>query len=92
MTYASGIAAAFAVSSLDKQLHLNDVGVFATGASILQAQACRYLGRLPWVPRNHRSFKKIPGNNLQVIDIDDEFQEGDLCWLETPLNPTGVSR
>lgn len=37
-------------------------------------------------------FKKIPGNNLQVIDIDDEFQKGDLCWLETPLNPIGVSR
>lgn len=37
-------------------------------------------------------FKKIPGNKLQVIDIDDPFQEGDLCWLETPVNPIGVSR
>jgi cystathionine gamma-synthase len=37
-------------------------------------------------------YRKISGNKLQVIDIEDEFQEGDLCWLETPLNPTGVSR
>ncbi|KIM76404.1 hypothetical protein PILCRDRAFT_648730 [Piloderma croceum F 1598] len=37
-------------------------------------------------------YKKSPGNNLQVISIDDDFHAGDLCWLETPLNPTGVSR
>ncbi|KAJ3376683.1 hypothetical protein HDU84_009604, partial [Entophlyctis sp. JEL0112] len=24
-----------------------------------------------------------------LIDIDDELEEGDLVWLETPLNPTG---
>jgi hypothetical protein len=27
-----------------------------------------------------------------LIDLDDEFQEGDICWLESPLNPMGVSR
>lgn len=27
-----------------------------------------------------------------IIGLDDEFQEGDLCWLESPLNPTGISR
>ncbi|KAF9233598.1 Cys/Met metabolism PLP-dependent enzyme-domain-containing protein [Melanogaster broomeanus] len=27
-----------------------------------------------------------------IISLDDEYQEGDLCWLETPLNPTGESR
>ena len=27
-----------------------------------------------------------------VISLDDEFQEGDLCWLESPLNPMGESR
>jgi cystathionine gamma-synthase len=37
-------------------------------------------------------YKKSPGNNLQVISIDDDFHAGDLCWLETPLNPTGISR
>jgi len=30
--------------------------------------------------------------DVKVIGIDDEFQSGDLCWLETPLNPTGESR
>lgn len=27
-----------------------------------------------------------------IIDLEDEYREGDLCWLETPVNPTGVSR
>ncbi|KAF8447887.1 Cys/Met metabolism PLP-dependent enzyme-domain-containing protein [Boletus edulis BED1] len=27
-----------------------------------------------------------------IIDLEDEYQEGDLCWLETPVNPTGESR
>ncbi|KAF8559646.1 cystathionine gamma-synthase [Imleria badia] len=27
-----------------------------------------------------------------IIDLEDGYQEGDLCWLETPLNPTGESR
>ncbi|KAI0774370.1 cystathionine gamma-synthase [Fomes fomentarius] len=31
-------------------------------------------------------------SDLTLIGIDDEFQPGDLCWLETPLNPTGEAR
>ena len=27
-----------------------------------------------------------------MIDLEDEFQPGDLCWLETLVNPTGESR
>ncbi|KAG8902346.1 hypothetical protein FRB99_004560 [Tulasnella sp. 403] len=30
--------------------------------------------------------------DLQVIDLDDEYQAGDLAWVETPLNPTGDAR
>ncbi|KAH7921073.1 cystathionine gamma-synthase [Leucogyrophana mollusca] len=30
--------------------------------------------------------------NTPVIDLDDEYQEGDLCWLESPVNPLGESR
>ncbi|KAJ3393720.1 hypothetical protein HDU84_001127 [Entophlyctis sp. JEL0112] len=26
---------------------------------------------------------------IPVIDLDDSFAEGDVVWLETPLNPTG---
>ena len=37
-------------------------------------------------------FKRIRGGNLEVIDIDDEFRAGDVCWIETPMNPTGESR
>lgn len=29
---------------------------------------------------------------IEVIGLDDEFKAGDLCWLETPLNPTGEAR
>ena len=34
----------------------------------------------------------IEQEDLQIISIDDPFQEGDVCWLETPLNPTGEAR
>ena len=37
-------------------------------------------------------FKRIRGGNLEIIDIDDEFRAGDVCWIETPMNPTGESR
>ena len=37
-------------------------------------------------------YKKARQGDLKVIGLDDEYQEGDLCWLETPLNPTGESR
>ena len=39
-----------------------------------------------------QQFKRIRGGNLEVIDIDDEYQDGDVCWIETPMNPTGESR
>ena len=37
-------------------------------------------------------YKKSAGPTFEIIDLDDEYQPGDLCWLETPLNPTGESR
>lgn len=37
-------------------------------------------------------YGKSTGSNVQVIDLDDEYAPGDLCWLETPVNPTGESR
>jgi len=39
-----------------------------------------------------QQFKRIRNGNLEVIDMDDEFRDGDLCWIETPVNPTGESR
>ncbi|KAJ2921860.1 hypothetical protein H1R20_g15232, partial [Candolleomyces eurysporus] len=37
-------------------------------------------------------YRKSRDNELKVIDLDDEYQPGDLCWLETPVNPQGESR
>jgi cystathionine beta-lyase/cystathionine gamma-synthase len=28
----------------------------------------------------------------EIIDLDADLKEGDLVWLETPLNPTGEVR
>lgn len=37
-------------------------------------------------------YKKTRGLDFEIIDLDDEYRPGDLCWLETPLNPTGEAR
>ena len=37
-------------------------------------------------------YKRSRDIDIPVIDIDDAYQPGDLCWLETPLNPTGEAR
>lgn len=28
----------------------------------------------------------------EIIDLDDQYREGDVVWLESPLNPTGEVR
>ncbi|KAK7470754.1 hypothetical protein VKT23_002173 [Stygiomarasmius scandens] len=38
------------------------------------------------------TYKKSRDADLPLIDIDDEFMPGDICWLETPVNPLGESR
>ncbi|KIY46637.1 cystathionine gamma-synthase [Fistulina hepatica ATCC 64428] len=38
------------------------------------------------------TYRKASANVVEAIDIDDEFKPGDLCWLETPMNPTGEAR
>ncbi|KAI6099918.1 cystathionine gamma-synthase [Pisolithus croceorrhizus] len=37
-------------------------------------------------------YSRGRSEGIPIIDLDDNYQEGDLCWLETPLNPTGESR
>ena len=37
-------------------------------------------------------YKLGRDNGIEIIDIDDPYKEGDIVWLETPLNPTGESR
>ncbi|KAG7097068.1 hypothetical protein E1B28_004455 [Marasmius oreades] len=42
---------------------------------------------------SHQSFAIYQKTReVELIDLDDEYQPGDLCWLETPINPTGESR
>ncbi|GJE84420.1 cystathionine gamma-synthase [Phanerochaete sordida] len=37
-------------------------------------------------------YKRSSKEPLEIIGLDDEFKPGDICWLETPLNPTGEAR
>lgn len=37
-----------------------------------------------------KQFTSIHGSS--IIGIDDEFQDGDVCLIESPMNPTGESR
>ncbi|KAJ3855657.1 Cys/Met metabolism PLP-dependent enzyme-domain-containing protein [Lentinula lateritia] len=37
-------------------------------------------------------YSKCKEIAVEIIDLDDEFKPGDLCWVETPVNPTGESR
>ncbi|KAL5488002.1 hypothetical protein ACEPAI_6110 [Sanghuangporus weigelae] len=37
-----------------------------------------------------QTYKKA--RHVKIINIDDDFEEGTLCWLETPLNPKGEAR
>ncbi|KAK7049604.1 hypothetical protein VNI00_005635 [Paramarasmius palmivorus] len=39
-----------------------------------------------------QAYQKSKGTQVPMIDLDDEFQPGDICWVETPVNPTGESR
>ncbi|KAK1236735.1 hypothetical protein PQX77_000091 [Marasmius sp. AFHP31] len=41
----------------------------------------------------HQSFEIYgKSRDIELVDIDDDYQLGDLCWIETPVNPTGESR
>ena len=37
-------------------------------------------------------YKRSKDVNLEIVSLDDELKPGDVCWLETPLNPTGEAR
>ncbi|GAA6036872.1 hypothetical protein JCM8097_006325 [Rhodosporidiobolus ruineniae] len=77
LTYSSGIAACFAIL-----LHVRPDVIAVTGG---------YFGC-------HGSFEvyqRTRGKDqVQIIALEDEFPKDKkvLCWLETPVNPTGESR
>lgn len=39
-----------------------------------------------------RVYKQSRDVDIPIIDLDDDFEEGDVAWVETPLNPTGEAR
>ena len=41
--------------------------------------------RLCWIDQIINPLKEL-------IDLDDEYREGDIVWFESPLNPTGEVR
>ncbi|KAH8106123.1 cystathionine gamma-synthase [Cristinia sonorae] len=73
ITYASGLAAAYAALVFFKPKRVAITGGY---------HGCRMV-----LEMYKRSY-----DDLVLIGIDDEFQEGDLCWVETPLNPKGICR
>ncbi|KAF8592776.1 cystathionine gamma-synthase [Ramaria rubella] len=74
LTYASGLAAAYAAL-----VHLKPKRIAITDG---------YHG----VYNTIRVYNKSRDIEVPVIDLDDEYQEGDMAWVETPLNPTGEAR
>lgn len=91
ITYASGLAAAFSVSFPNVRLACL---AYASSKALMHFKPKRiaisggYVGCHGAIDVYLRGrFEKTP-----IIDLEDEYQEGDLCWLETPLNPTGESR
>lgn len=92
ITYASGLAAASSVSAEsvmnDAFAHLGHAKALAHFNPKRIAISGGYMGSHGAIEVYLRGrFEKT-----SVIDLDDDYQEGDLCWLETPVNPTGVSR
>lgn len=39
-----------------------------------------------------RVYKQSRDVDVPIVDLDDDFLEGDIAWVETPLNPTGEAR
>ncbi|KAI9056905.1 cystathionine gamma-synthase [Trametes sanguinea] len=70
-------------------------GLAASHAALVHFQPKRVAvtGGYPGFPVTIETYGRSRGDGkLPTIDIDDDFQAGDLCWIETPLNPTGEAR
>jgi cystathionine gamma-synthase len=91
ITYASGLAAAFSVSLMsDTFVHLAhaDLKALAHFKPKRIAISGGYMGCHGAIDVYLKGrFEKTP-----IVELEDDYQEGDLCWLETPVNPTGESR
>jgi len=68
-------------------------GLAAVFAALLALQPKRIALRDGYfgVHETIQRYKKIRGH-LDIIDLDDDYMPGDVCWLETPVNPSGESK
>ncbi|KAK7031082.1 hypothetical protein VNI00_013686 [Paramarasmius palmivorus] len=74
MTFASGLAASYAVMVQYKPKRLAITGGYWGIYQTVQA------------------YSKAKDEEVKVIDLDAEYEPGDVVWLETPVNPTGECR
>jgi cystathionine gamma-synthase len=69
-------------------------GLAATYAALVHFKPKRIAitGGYHGVHSTIRLYKQSRDVDVPLVDLDDEYQEGDLAWVETPLNPTGEAR
>ena len=94
ITYASGIAATYAVS-VTKMRTVKQVLVYDYSLKALvhlHPKRIAITGGYHGVHSSIQLYQKSRESKVQIIDLDEDYQEGDLCWVETPVNPTGESR
>ncbi|KAJ7904420.1 Cys/Met metabolism PLP-dependent enzyme-domain-containing protein [Mycena olivaceomarginata] len=76
LTYSSGLAASYAALVFFKPKRIAITDGYHGCHAMIEAD----------------SVYRKAAPDVKVIKLDDDFESGDLCWLETPLNPTGESR
>ncbi|KAJ7591167.1 Cys/Met metabolism PLP-dependent enzyme-domain-containing protein [Mycena floridula] len=79
LTYSSGLAASYAAL-----IHFKPKRI----AILVDSKPTGYHGFFSSI----EVYKKAHKVDLPLVNLDDPYQQGDLVWLETPLNPTGESK
>ncbi|KIO30204.1 hypothetical protein M407DRAFT_156709 [Tulasnella calospora MUT 4182] len=75
-----------------------DAITYASGLQAANAAITHYNPRRVAITKGYMGVHHIldihkrSAPNLTVIDLDEDYQEGDLAWVETPVNPTGEAR
>lgn len=94
LTYASGLAAAYSVNTISESQVAIDWEFWSVIEAIvfLKPKRVAIAGGYFGCHASIQVYSKGRDTPLEIIDLDDEYQPGDICWLETPLNPTGESR
>ena len=92
ITYASGLAASYAVSVNSPRSRVCGAHVTLQALVYLKPKRVAITGGYHGFHMTIEVYKRAKDANLEIISLDDELKPGDVCWLETPLNPTGEAR